>query len=128
MSRNLLKYSLILIAIAVFGNCAKDNSTGSYADQADCTGIDAATNTYTKSVKAILDAQCATAGCHDAFSRTENIDLSTYATAKSAFQNVDCLCSLHHGSGCKPMPDGGAKLSDAVIQKIDCWVKNGYAE
>lgn len=127
MKRNFLKFSLIITLIGLLGNCAKDNSTD-YLEQADCTGIDASANTYTNSIKAILDAQCATSGCHDALTQSENINLTTFASSKSAFQNTNCLCSIHHGSGCKPMPDGSAQLSDAVIQKIDCWAKNGYQQ
>ncbi len=128
MRSNFFKFGLfIILAVLFFGNCSKDNSSGSYVDQADCTGIDAATNTYTKSIKAILDAHCANSGCHDAFSRSRNIDLSTYASSKSVFENTDAFCSIHW-NGCNPMPQGSAKLSDAILQKIDCWAKNGYAQ
>lgn len=117
-----------LVIALVLINCTKDSSTEDYLANADCSSIDAANNTYTKNIKSILDARCATSGCHDAFAQSENIDLSTYGTAKTAFQNEDCLCSIHHGSGCKPMPDGGSKLSDALIQQIDCWAKSGYPQ
>lgn len=128
MEKNFLKACMVILLVSFLGNCAKDSSTGTYTDQADCTGIDATANTYTQAIKAILDVQCTNSGCHDALSRSEGIDLSTYAASKSAFDTRNCLCSIHHGSGCKPMPEGGYKLSDAVIQKIDCWVKNGYKE
>lgn len=111
---------------AVIG-CKKDSGTD-YLNQADCTGINTDNNTYTKSIKAILDSRCATAGCHDAGKKEQGIDLSTYATSKSAFENKECLCSIHHGSGCNPMPQGGSKLDDATIKLIDCWGKNGYKE
>ncbi|MCB0528095.1 MAG: hypothetical protein KDC61_18380 [Saprospiraceae bacterium] len=132
MQNRLLKGSrgpgILFVLILLLGNCAKESASSNYAEQADCTGIDAQANSYTNSIKAILDAQCATSGCHDAFSQSESIDLSNYASAKSAFENRACLCSIHHGAGCTPMPEGRAKLSDATIQKIDCWVKNGYQQ
>jgi hypothetical protein len=110
--------------------CEKNtpNNSNTYLDQADCTGVDIAGNSYDNEIKAILDSQCATAGCHDALTKSEGIDLSTYAKAKTAFQNQACLCTIHHGPECRPMPQDGAKLSDAVIKKIDCWAKNGYVE
>lgn len=128
MQKLLVPGLLVLVSILIFLNCTKENGSTDYLANADCSTIDETNNTYTKTIKSILDSQCATSGCHDAFSQSENIDLSTYGTAKTAFQNAQCLCSIHHGAGCKAMPDGGSKLSDATIQKIDCWAKNGYQQ
>lgn len=128
MTKGIFSATIIILALAIIPACDKTGSGNNYLDQADCTGVDAAQNTYTKTVKAILDSECASSGCHDAVYQRSGVDLSTYAKAKNAFQNTNCLCTIHHGSECKPMPDGGAKLSDATIQKIDCWAKNGYAE
>lgn len=116
-----------ILLLATFA-CVKDSSNSTYLDNADCSGVDAANNTYTKSVKEILDAHCATSGCHDAFAQEKGVDLSSYAGAKNGFENQDCLCSIHHGAGCEPMPQGASKLDDATIQKLDCWAKNGYAQ
>lgn len=119
---------LALFALATLA-CNKDNTSSSnYLDQADCTGIDVSTNTYTFSIKTILNNNCATSSCHSASRAEAGINLSSYSAAKSAFENTNCLCSIHQGSTCRPMPEGAAKLSDAVIQKIDCWAKNGYQE
>lgn len=122
----------VVFSLAVFFaltlGCEKATSNSSYLDQADCTGVDQNTNTYTNKIKGILDANCAFSGCHNASSRRAGIDLSTYANAKSAFENTNCLCSVHHGSGCTPMPEGASKMSSETIQLIDCWAKNGYAQ
>lgn len=112
----------------VFVSCGKDSNKPDYAADADCGSIVTADNTYTNSIKAILDASCATAGCHNQFSASEGIDFSDYAKSKTAFQNKEVLCSIHHGSGCTPMPENADQLSASVINKIDCWVKNGYLE
>ena len=117
-----------LTTLFVVASCKKDKSTVDYTNDADCSAIVPEDNAYTNSIKAILDASCASAGCHNAISATEGIDLSKYANAKNAFLNKEVLCSIHHGSGCKPMPSGSPKLSDATINKIDCWVKSGYLE
>lgn len=126
MKKLLFGGAFALALALVFFNCSKESTD--YLANADCTGIDTQTNTYTKPIKSILDTYCATSGCHDAFARERGVDLSSYATSKSAFQTTNCLCSIHHGSECVQMPQGGAKLSDAIIQKIDCWAKNGYQE
>lgn len=115
----------LLLGVA---SCGKDNTNADYTANADCSAIVSADNTYNNSIKAIIDANCATAGCHNAFTATEGIDMSDYAKTKNVFENKPALCSIHHGSGCEPMPDNLPKLSDAIINKIDCWVKSGYPE
>jgi hypothetical protein len=125
--RKLVFFALFSLPF-ILGDCNKEDSNSQYLENADCSAVDVSNNTYTKSIKSILDKSCATSGCHDAKSKEDGIDLSTYSSSKSAFENSDCLCSIHHGSGCDPMPRGSAKLSDATIQLIDCWVKNGYSE
>ncbi len=120
----LLLANILLIIFA----CAKDPGSTDYASAADCSGIDAQNNSYSNSIKAILNAECATSGCHDAFTAERGVNLSTYAGARTGFESQNCLCSVHHGSLCNPMPQGRAKLDDATLQKIDCWVKNGYIQ
>lgn len=118
----LFSFSLLFVV----ASCGKDDNNVDYAAAADCTAIVTPDNTYTNGIKAILDTSCASAGCHDAISASEAIDLSNYTNSKHAFEKKDALCTIHHGKGCKPMPDGSPKLSDSVINKLDCWAKNGY--
>jgi hypothetical protein len=120
--------ALLTLAILTTVSCKDETSDVDFTANADCSTITTSQNTYTNNIKAILDASCATSGCHDATTKEEGIDLSTYATSKSAFENSEVLCSIHHGSGCEPMPDGGAQLPAATINLIDCWVKNGYLQ
>lgn len=125
------KISLAAFAAASFlfvAACGKDDDKVDYTADADCTAIVTADNSYTNSIKAIMDGSCALSGCHSADNPSENVDLSDYAGTKKAFESQDALCTIHHGSGCTPMPDGSPKLSDAVINKIDCWAKNGYVQ
>lgn len=91
----------------------------------DCAGL---TPTYTADIKAILDANCNTSGCHDVNTSSGNIDLTTYAKAKSESVKDRFLGSIQHKSGYRAMPDNEPKLSDALIQKISCWVQNGSPE
>jgi hypothetical protein len=124
--QKLLAFGALALFFALLG-CDPKGATN-YADQADCTGVDANANTYTNTIKTFLNSRCATAGCHNATTKEDDIDLSSYASAKEAFQTRDVLCAIHHGDGCEPMPKGSTQLEDAAIQLIDCWVKNGYQE
>ena len=110
-----------LTTLLTISSCKKD--TTDYASQANCTGT---TPSYTSDIAGILNAHCATSGCHSAASSRAGINLSGYAAASSQFlNNKDNLIAVHHGSGVKPMPEGEAQLSADVINKLDCWVKNG---
>lgn len=97
--------------------CSKET-----VDTATCTGT---TPTYTADIKAIMDASCATSGCHNASSKAEGYDLSTYAGTVSASSKAAFLGSIQHKSGYDAMPKGASQLSSTALTKIACWVQNG---
>jgi restriction endonuclease S subunit len=115
-----LKFTFFALVIITLISCSKD--TTDYAGIAVCTGT---TPTYTNSIATILNTNCALSGCYNN-SAKKGIDLSNYNLASNQFKtNSNNLISIHHGSGVEAMPQGRAKMSDADINKLDCWVKNG---
>lgn len=118
---------LLLIAALGWAGC-DDKKTVNWLDQANCTGIDAAANTYDLSVKTVLNATCALSGCHDAATASNGVNLSTYLGAKAAFEDGNALCAINHGDDCFQMPKGGSKLPQATINILACWAKNGYKQ
>jgi len=124
--------AVLIALLCLTGACKKESkpttSAADYIANANCTGIDSSQNRYTNSVKSILDANCGSSGCHNASSAQSGVDLSTYGAAKTAFQNRPVLCSVHHGSGCQPMPQGSGQLSQSDINKLNCWARNGYLQ
>jgi hypothetical protein len=119
-SKLIITIFIIFIAFA----CKKTADTN-FADEATCTS----TPTYKTDIAPILNASCATGGCHNAGTKQGGIDLSNYNVAKNEFTKSNtALASVHHASGVDAMPDGQSKLSDATINKLDCWVKNGCLE
>jgi len=121
------KYSFVFLAILFISivSCGKDDE----AAKVDCTGL---TPTYNSDIAAIFNASCATVGCHMGPFPADGLDLSKYATAKSASLNGKVLQSIKHESGVKAMPqDQGAgliKLPAADIKKVECWIQNGAPE
>ncbi len=111
-------FTLCLLATA----CIQDKSS-SYTSAATCNS----TPTYTYDVKAIVDAKCASAGCHSASSAMKGVKTDNYANTKTAFQTQNSYCSIHKGSGCDAMPRG-TTLTNDQINTLDCWGKNGYKE
>ena len=128
-----MKFKLFMSLLAsalllTWSACDKESGEEDYLSKADCSSVSATDNTYAKTIKPIIDVSCALSGCHDAKTKSHNIDMSAYAGAKSAFTDHEGLCSINHGSGCDPMPQNGSKLPDATIKLITCWVKSGYPQ
>jgi hypothetical protein len=97
--------------------CKKDA-----VDTVVCTGT---TPTYTVDIKPIMDASCATSGCHSAAKKESGYDLSSYAGTSAGAGNAAFLGSMQHKSGYDAMPKGAAKLTTAQLDKLACWVQNG---
>lgn len=114
-------FGILSLSVLAFVACKKESTTTT----TDCTG---ATPTYINDVKVIMDASCAVSGCHNATSKAEGIDLSTYAKVKSESAKARFLGSIEHLAGYQAMPEGASKLSTAQIQTIACWIDNGTPE
>ncbi|MCX6198092.1 MAG: hypothetical protein NTY88_02565 [Bacteroidetes bacterium] len=117
---------LIFLALSIFylGGCTKDKTAAPPA----CTQADTL-NTYTKSVKSILDNQCALSGCHDAATASLTVILDDYSHSVTAaktnpkfFCVMDFTCTPH-------MPQGFATPIDASeINAIKRWRDNCYPQ
>lgn len=79
--------------------------------------------TYNTHVKPILSL-CT--GCHPSGSPTGH-SLDSYNGVKTSINTGKLLPSIKH-TGPKPMPQGGGKLSDCDIAKIQKWFNNGMPE
>jgi hypothetical protein len=113
----------VLCSIVIINSCKKETQNTDFANSANCTGV---TPVYSGEISSIINSNCATSGCHSAGSSAAGINLSNYSNASNQFKNNSKnLASIHHASGVEAMPRGASKLSDAVINKLDCWVKNG---
>lgn len=124
-----ITFSLLFFLILglSWAGCKKDDKRD-YLAEADCTQVDPIANTYAFSIKNILNNSCALSGCHDATTKENGIDFSSYASAKTAFETKEVLCAVNHGEGCEPMPKGGTKLPAATLNMLACWAKNGYPQ
>lgn len=108
------------LLVFLFASCGKEE-----IQTFDCTGL---TPTYTADIKPIIDANCATAGCHNGVSKANGIDLSTYSLVVSESNKARFLGAIQHRSGYDPMPKNQTKLSESNIRLISCWVENGQPE
>ncbi|MFN8297827.1 MAG: hypothetical protein U0T75_01880 [Chitinophagales bacterium] len=125
------KFSFAAVAVVALlffaASCSKEKDNSKYFDQVSCNEADDTLNHYDGKIKTILNMNCAKGGCHDAASHEEGINLSNYASAVTGFKD-NALCTIYQDAGCKPMPEGSPKMSDATIHDLTCWAKNGYPQ
>lgn len=112
------KLVLLIIALALVSGCKKETQQPFVCS----TGV-----SYTSHARAILDAHCATGGCHTAPFPAGGIYLSDYANAKAQVLGDDLMCSIKQEVNCTPMPypPGTPPLSDSLISILVCWRNNG---
>jgi len=118
-----MRLVLVVCLFAVVSCNDSADSNAKYMEATDCTG---SSPTYTAHVAPILNARCATSGCHTAISPSHGLNLQGYQIVKSTFDQHKLLCSINHGSECNAMPQGAGKLSESDILTITCWAKNGF--
>lgn len=121
------KYILLsALALTMLAGCYYDKEEYLYPqtnnDPCDTTNVG-----YVAKVKPILDTYCNKSGCHGNGSSAAGVVLDNYASAKTATQNGNVICTITWGSGCSPMPKGsGAQLSACNIDKIKAWAHQGF--
>ena len=117
-----LFFSFAIIGIVLTASCYYDVEAELYGT----TTCDNSVVSYNGRIKAILDTYCN--NCHSGASPSANISLDTYINAKNEDTNGKLNCTITQGSGCSPMPKGGAKLSQCDIDACAKWAAAGYPE
>jgi hypothetical protein len=104
-------------------------SGGCYNEKADLLypagGCNTDSVTYSGTVKAILNQNCALSGCHDAASAMSGVVLENVAGAQVVAKDGRLLNVINHVPGFSEMPKDRPKLDDCSIQKISKWVQDG---
>lgn len=122
---NIYACTLLVVGLLFAMSCTKD--TPAPVVTPDPTPDTTTTKvTYTADVAPIFNASCANAGCHNSGSGVGS--LANYTDAKAYTQTGKVLKAIKHQSGAKPMPQGGSKLPDATIAKVEQWIADGYLE
>lgn len=121
MKRILTIFSILFVA--TFIGCYYDNEEKLYPElNTDC---DLTTVTFSGTVKPILQASCYT--CHsnsNYLSAGGGIKLENHADVKTMAESGKLMGAVKHESGFIPMPNGGGKLSNCEISKLQQWVDN----
>jgi mono/diheme cytochrome c family protein len=115
--RSLIAIGFLVITAAIAG-CAYSKKE---VVQAPCIIADSVY--YTANIAPVIASNCAS--CHSAASNVSGILLDNYDGLQYWAKNGYLYGTISHSSGFKPMPDGGAKLSDCTISLIKRWIDNG---
>lgn len=119
--RNTILITLALLFALTWFSCTRDKTSS-------CTQSNAV-DTYTNTVKPVLDAECATAGCHNSVSGSGGIVLDNFSDAVDAAKNeAKFFCSIKFE--CTPfMPQGYSfPIDSASIAALEKWRDNCFPE
>jgi len=125
MIKKIFIYTTIIIVVFELGSCYYDKTQLQYPT----TTCDTTNVSYSVDIANILDASCQS--CHKGSSSSSGINLYDYATIKSlALDGKYTYGSLvssisFQGGNPNPMPQGGSKLPECDINKIQAWVNRG---
>lgn len=114
----------IVVIISLIGfiglllSCKKDKTQQSLFS-GDCVD----TVYFETEILPIIQQNCNTSGCHDSGGASGGYVLTDHSLISSSALQV--LSAVRHENGSTPMPLGGDKLPDSLIQKIACWVQQG---
>jgi uncharacterized membrane protein len=118
--KKIIYSALILLAIEACKTTDKAVKTETAKSEIVCPKI---LLTYNQNIKSIIDDNCVS--CHSGKSPAHGIDLASYEKVKFATTKPHFMGSINHEKGFDKMPAGQAKLDDALIKKISCWITNG---
>lgn len=110
-----------LVIASTFVACKTAEKTTTAASPAPAPAS-TAKYTYAEDIKPIMDEYCG--GCHNKNEKA-GYNLLDVAFVKKAGANGYLLGSIKHERGYDAMPAGGPKMDDAIIAKIEAWVKGG---
>jgi hypothetical protein len=77
---------------------------------------------YVNDIKPMIDASCATTGCHDATGAGGLVFMTHGSVSANAIQ---MLSAIKHESGVTPMPFLEAQWQQEDITKFTCWLEQG---
>jgi uncharacterized membrane protein len=119
--KNLLLFLLCFAALASCKNDSYDELYPAPSGSADKCDTTKNKSTFSTNVKAIVDAKCATSGCHNSSSRAAGYDFSSYA----GLQSVATSGRLVQVTAVSKRMPPSAPLTDCELAQVVNWVNNG---
>lgn len=102
----------------IFVSCLKDKTDEPVVDVCQDTVY------YATEIQGpIMNTSCAVSECHNSGTAAAGFVWETHAQV--SLNATAILSAIKHDGTTAPMPLGGPKLNDTLIQKFDCWIKQG---
>lgn len=119
-----LKYLLsLLVLTALMVACGDDEEE--MPTQVTCDTEDV---TYTNTISAIVDLNCATAPCHSDITNAGGFSMMDYDKTSAATLFDNFLPAIRHEDGAVPMPQSADMLPECEIAQIEAWIEAGVPE
>ena len=117
--------SFLLAGAALLAACTSQNGEDLLAGSGPppTPACDTSNVTYAGTVAPLLQARCT--GCHGNSGAAAGLNLSSYAQVRAIAANGQLMGTTTHAAGYRPMPQGGTKLSDCDLAKLQQWVTAG---
>lgn len=100
-------------------SCTKANVSQYHVLSSDCPD----TISFAAKIQPLVQASCATGGCHDASSAAGGYNLTTHDNIAANASIM--LSAMRWENGTAAMPDGGDQLADSLLQQFSCWIQQG---
>lgn len=71
----------------------------------------------------LFNTSCNTSGCHSGADAAASYVFEAHDLI--SVNSTVILKVINHDATVSPMPKGGEKLADSLIQKFDCWIQQG---
>ena len=125
MKNSFLRVSIgvFIISALVVSSCYQRNAEEFYPSNPSGQNCDTTNVTFSGTVQPIINAKCATSGCHN--DNSTGYNLSTYGGVKAIANSNQLMNSILRNGQSKPMPQGEPKLDDCSLVKIQKWVNDG---
>ena len=121
--KKIILSTVILASIVAGCKTTKPTATVAPAAALDCSSNNALT--YNGDIKAILQTHCTK--CHNTNNKA-GYNFLTLESVKKGVSNGELLGTIKHSKGFPKMPAFAAKMDQATIDKIECWINNGMKE
>jgi uncharacterized membrane protein len=120
MKCNYYKFNFLIgvvVTSCLFASCYYDKEEVLYpSSNVDCVTLNA---TFTSKVKPIIQAKCATSGCHNASSAAAGVILESHSQISSKAARIKQRAVIE-----RTMPIGFS-LTDTERNTLQCWIDAG---
>jgi hypothetical protein len=117
----IIQITFFLLTVGLFSSCYYDVESELYPNKPACDTLNV---TYKLTIKPILERNNCL-NCHNTGLNSGGVNLDNYSSLAPTIASGKLLSSVNHDGKASKMPQGGAKIPDCDLKKIEIWIKNG---